>query len=218
MESTLEVRWFVRGKPSAAEQHWFESDCLGESLGWEKRQDWYAYFPQSCLDELTNCLDRQFKPQEINLKLRQGNLELKLRQQKSEIGIDRSKDSYTCQGKIEQWHKFTPPELNQFGLLPNKLLDRLDWMGVYKERQQKIERGVKSELTYLKVDRQHWWSLAFEMTQSDRGNNSCFEEVVATCQKYCKPNLSAVNSYGYSEWLLKQVPKTVPYREINVSK
>ena len=44
METTLEVRWFVRGMPPAVVQRWFKLECPGDLLAEEPetREDLYA--------------------------------------------------------------------------------------------------------------------------------------------------------------------------------
>ena len=207
METTLEVRWFVQGIPPAAVQHWFNFECSGKLLGkLETREDLYACFQSDRLHDFARFSSQQLIPEAVNLKLRQGNLELKLRQQ--EFGNHRFsqvKHLHTCEGKVEQWHKFDRQELKDFSLLNGDLPNELDWVSVHKERKQKIEQGVKSELTRLKINRQYWWSVAFEMTQEhSEQKDSCFEKVVKrACQTYAGSELLAINSYGYSQWLLR---------------
>ena len=200
MESTLEVRWFVKGIPPVTVQRWFDR-CQGKLLGSQTRKDWYACSQPDYLNKFAKLLDRQLNPEEINLKLRQENLELKLRQPK--LGTYISTSSHIHAGKIEQWYKFAWQELED-PLFNNDLLNQLKWIGVHKERQQKILRGVKSELTHLKVNRQCWWSVAFEMTQNSVGReDNCFKKTVETCLTHADFELSATNSYGYSRWLLE---------------
>ena len=220
MESTLEVRWYVKGNPPAAVRYWFEFECPGKLLGVETRKDWYAYFQQHRIDKFARFSDRPLNREEVNLKLRQGKLELKLRQQ--EFGTYRfthARKSPVCEGKVEQWCKFKEEELNN-STPTNNLLDEVEWTKVEKERAQKIERGVQSELTYLKIDRECWWSIAFEMTLNDFGipQDNCFQEVIDRALKsYCGAKLSAINSFGYSKWLLKLTPQTVPHQKIALS-
>lgn len=85
MENTLEVRWFVKGLPPAVVQRWFRLECLGKPQQPEVRKDWYAYQKRNDLNKPNRFFKRTLHPEEINLKLRQNRLELKLRQQ--EFGI-----------------------------------------------------------------------------------------------------------------------------------
>jgi hypothetical protein len=219
METTLEVRWFFEGMPPAVVQHWFRLECPGKRLETsEIRKDWYAAIDREHLNLLTKCLSNALSRQQVNLKLRQKNLELKLRQQ--EFGTYRFSSSKprTCEGKIEQWCKLGEEELLNFAL-PN-LQHEIDWIGVEKEREQKIEQGVKSELTWLKIDRECWWTVAFEMTRNkfDKQQDSRFQNVVErACQAYYGPQLLATNSFGYSQWLVESPPQTMSNKEYKIN-
>lgn len=145
--------------------------------------------------------------EDINLKLRQSNLELKLRQQK--LGIHKfgnRNDSAIWEGKLEQWHKLTEQDLKERQLynllIPNSTLN--NWVSVCKKRQQRIEQDVEIELTWLRIDRDSWWGIAFEMAQANNNQptNNHFKRVVdRVSQTYYQPKLSVNNSYGYSSWL-----------------
>ena len=166
-----------------------------------------AAITQSTRAGVLNCISSHLLPPEGD-----SNLELKLRQQK--LGthqFNRPKFTHYCEGNIEQWCKFSQQELEKFNLEID--VATMTWIGVRKKRKQKIERGVKSELTRLTLasnllsDREYnWWTIAFEMTQDESGERSPshFKEVIErTCQTYPEPRLLAVNSYSYSRWLLK---------------
>ena len=217
METTLEVRWFFPGMPPAVVQRWFELDCPGKPLATETRTDWYANSKHDDSDWLNKLSSRTLNSEEANLKLRQGNLELKLRQQFSAYRFERSKNSQVSAGKVEQWRKFDSQQLKDS--IPNDWSSDRRWIGVDKERTQKLDRGVASELTWLKVNRECWWTVAFEMSHGDRpGQNSCFRKVLQqACQSYRGPKLSATNSYGYSRWLLDLTPATVSERTLNIN-
>ena len=207
METTLEVRWFVRGTPPLVVQHWFRLECMGNFKGWETRKDWYAYPRSSFSDRLDEFLPN-LKPEEINLKLRQNNLELKIRRPLENSGLANIKSSIS--GKIEQWHKFDERELRDAAIFKNPPA-KIDWISVDKKREQKIKQGVKSELTWLKINHESWWTIAFEMTQNDeKYQYSRFKKIVETvCQTYPDPQLSNSNSYGYSRWLLEFAPQAM---------
>lgn len=221
METTLEARWFCRGLPPAVVQRWFGVECPGEqSAKLEVREDLYASIEGKHLDVLTRFLPDVLGREAVNLKLREGNLELKLKQHK--LGICKfglAQKSRACEGKIEQWCKLNEEDIPNLDQLPI-LLPEMDWIVVEKERKQKIERGVKGELTWLKIDRERWWTVAFEMAQ-DRLNtrqNGNFQSVVAeACETYRGPMLSATNSFGYSHWLLRSLPQILPKRKYKLS-
>ncbi|MGF1588085.1 MAG: hypothetical protein ACFCU7_02385 [Pleurocapsa sp.] len=202
METTLEVRWFIQGMPPEIVQHWFK-ECPGELLAdVEIRKDLYAQ--NQSLNRLKACLSSTVDPEAVNLKLRQGNLELKLRQQK--LGIYRFgqiDDSAIWSGKIEQWCKFSQQDLQDSALLRVDLENETSWLAVHKRREQKMYRNVKIELTCLKIKSDRWWSIAFEMAQNSETqlNEKHLREVVKQATiSYQGPKLLSGNSYGYSRW------------------
>lgn len=141
--------------------------------------------------------------EEVNLKLRQDKLELKLRQQ--ELGVEQFGEvnhQAIWTGNIERWCKLSEDELKAFNTKFASSSTELDWISVYKCRQQKLSRGVASELTRLKVNHESWWSIAFEMSQNSHNSQGAeFKQVVEqAAQNYYGPKLLASNSYGYSSW------------------
>ncbi|MCA1995017.1 MAG: hypothetical protein LDL41_23650, partial [Coleofasciculus sp. S288] len=69
--TTLELRWFYHGTPPVEVEYWFSTDCPGELLRPpEEREDLYLYTPQCDY---------------LNIKLRQGSLEVKWR--KAELAV-----------------------------------------------------------------------------------------------------------------------------------
>lgn len=201
METTLEVRWFFQGTLPSEVQRWFERECPGNPLAdKEIRTDRYAVVKDtSWFKDLASDVDREG----VNLKLRQGNLELKLRQQSSIYRFQPLDQSSIFDGRVEQWCKLSPEELPES--VPDSLSHSASWISVKKEREQKIERGVEIELTSLDLGGESWWTIAFEMplTNPKEPQESCFIEVVErACQSYQDPELSAANSSGYSRWLL----------------
>lgn len=216
MKTTIEVRWFFKGMPPAVVQRWFRIECPGKLLETEIRTDWYANHREDDADWLKNLTSRTLNREEVNLKLRQANLELKLRQQ-SNIHRFVSSNPHAVEGRVEQWCKHNEADLESS--LPTNLWGGRGWIGVDKEREQKIERGVASELTWLKANHEYWWTVAFEMSQGDRrGGDSCFREVVENaCQNYRGPKLSATDSYGYSRWVQELTPNIILERKFNAS-
>ena len=170
--TTLEVRWFSFGEAPLEVKKWYESS-LGELSQPETRED------------------RYLKPNGdyFNLKLRQGNLELKWRQQ--ELGCYTWGDR--LEGKVERWQKWTCPKILA------KLLPQAGWITVQKRRSQRHHENVSYELTQLTVQESAWWSLAFEAQGSDF---SRFTDVVSqVSQTYPGPNLLAEHSCAYPHWL-----------------
>lgn len=215
METTLEVRWFVKGTPPSVVQRWFRLECPGELLPKEPeiREDLYAYQKLEDVRKFQK-LEPYLRDREaVNLKLREGNLELKLRQQK--LGTQQFgnvPNSVIWEGNIEQWCKLTQQELKEHHLFESSSILQNCWICVYKEREQRLEQGVESELTWLRINNECWWSVAFEMTKTNksRKKDKYFQEVVnRACQTYYGPKLSANNSYSYSCWLLKFQPPNI---------
>ena len=213
MQTTLEVRWFIKGTPPAAVEHWFKFECPGQLLTpeAETREDLYAY------GDLNGYSDKfkEFAPnlavEEINLKLREGNLELKLREEK--FGIETfTQENYRSiwSGRVEQWCKLDRQELE--AAFDFELAD-IDWILVYKERLQKSNRGVRRELTRLETKGSAWWSIAFEMTtESNNVRANFFREAVEQAAKtYHGPELLAIYSCGYVHWLDKLVTSQRDY-------
>lgn len=224
MQTTLEVRWFLEGIFPATVERWFRFECPGQllTLEAETRKDLYACGNlENYLNEFKEALDfagdwaqptlyAERYPQgigyplgrdRINLKLREGNLELKLRE---EFGIQTftARGDRIWSGRVEQWRKFN---LQQ----ENTVFDRYDgdisWIPVYKKRLQKRNRGVESELTQLETKNSAWWTIAFEMPTDNNLGANFFCEVVKAALTYSELKLLAENSYGYADWLNKFV-------------
>ena len=204
MQTTLEVRWFLKEIPPAVVQHWFQFECPGDLLTpeAETREDLYAYgnldnYPNKLKEFTLNLADDQ-----INLKLREGNLELKLKQQ--QFGIQtftNENDRSVWEGRVEQWCKFNPPLLKDAAL--NFDRTNINWISVYKKRLQKSDRGITSELTQLEIKGSAWWSIAFEMTQeTNNARTNFFRKVIEQAAKtYSGPKLLAEDSCSYIHWL-----------------
>ncbi|HHP7231406.1 MAG TPA: hypothetical protein ACFCUY_11185 [Xenococcaceae cyanobacterium] len=215
MENTLEVRWFVRGVPPAVVQRWFQFECPGKPLQQEleTREDLYIVKKPEDLQQVQAIAPHITHSEEINLKLREGNLELKLRQpQLKTQQFGNVKNLVKWEGIIEQWRKLTESEI---GLLTSSVIPQNAWISVIKAREQKLERGVKSELTWLQVNNERWWSVAFEMNQENE--NNCFQQVLEqACHTYYGPKLVAANSYSYSRWLLELQPPAKSQSQLKV--
>lgn len=197
METTLEIRWFIEGILPLKIQNWFKNKCPGKSLGQlEIREDWYFCGDRNLAQFIQ--IPPTYSLEEINLKLREGNLELKLRQQ--QLGTEKFG---SWQGKIEQWSKLSQSELEQ--LLIASPIEKY-WIRVTKEREQKIQQNVKSELTRLKIEGNFWWSLAFEMPQNNSDEQLLhFKQIVNDCALSAFETLQLFpqNSYSYSRWIEK---------------
>lgn len=170
--TTLEVRWFAPGEAPLEVKHWFENG-LGDLSPPETREDRYFKIPW----------------ERLNLKRRQGNLELKWRQQ--ELGSHTLGDR--LEGNVERWQKWT-------GLNPLlALLPATGWITVTKRRTQRHRQAVSYELTQLLVQETVWWSLAFEALANEGDR---FQRVVTQIgQTYPGPKLRLEHSCAYPQWL-----------------
>jgi hypothetical protein len=194
---TLEVRWFESGTLPIEVKHWFSCDCPGKPLEFpEEREDLYLYTPEC---------------DTFSLKLRQENLELKLRQ--AELGIRRfceekeaAQRAVCWKGKLEKWFKCTCDCSEPISLTSTEVGQEELWVIVQKVRWQRLYQGICCELTQLKINDRPSWSIACEMAGDEDRSTSHFEEVVSWISKnYQGPPLSASKSYAYPSWLLWQL-------------
>ena len=202
MQTTLEVRWFLKGSPPAAVQHWFRFECPGHLLTPEAqtREDLYAY---GNLDDYLNKF-KQFAPNltsdRINLKLREGNLELKLREEQFEDRITHYYGDRIWAGRVERWRKLNLQQQES----PSNEIGDLNWIPVCKKRSQKSDRSVESELTLVETKDSAWWTIAFEMsTDNNLGVDFFCEIVEQAALTYSGPKLLTEDSYSYAHWLDK---------------
>lgn len=195
MLTTLELRWFVRGTPTNEVEHWFNVDCPGELLGSpEEREDLYLYVPECDY---------------LNIKLRQGSLEVKWR--KAELGILQCGECW--EGKAEKWLKWICNDPDQQSMMPANVAKERAWVAVKKMRSQRHYQGMTYELTQLSVKNDNWWSIALEMVipaanRSDSHNTAQakhrFEAIVnQVSQTYREPKLECDRSFAYPTWLAR---------------
>jgi hypothetical protein len=191
MTTTIELRWFCQGMIPAVVKHWFDNDCPGEWLGQpEEREDLYLHITPKC--------------DYLNLKLRQGRLEVKWR--KAELGIRRFGNAW--EGHIEQWGKWMCEDPEQQSFLPHTIIEQEPWISVYKKRRQRLyqlpstSQSCSVELTQLKVAENLWWSLAFEAAEIPPDLMDSLQNTIhAASQTYQGSELKAQNSYAYPHWL-----------------
>jgi hypothetical protein len=184
MLTTLELRWFSHGTSPPEVQQWFNNDCPGKPLGLpEEREDLYLYTPECDY---------------LNIKLRQGSLEVKWH--KAELGIVRFGDSW--EGKVEKWLKWVCKDPEQQSIIPAEVVGKGPWIAVKKKRSQRLYQGVAYELTQLSVKEDDWWSIAFEMAGEKANQIDSFKGLVsAVSQTYQGSQLLANHSYAYPRWL-----------------
>lgn len=193
-KQTLEIRWFNPGQLPKSIQFWFWHDCLGKleqtSHSPQQRQDNYLYLP---------------KCQILSIKFREGNIEIKFRQ--NELGIfpflpheNLDKFHRSWQGKIERWIKVEcTHDLSQ---LYN--FEPPTWIKVNKKRWQRLYENVEFEIGELEIDKTIWWTLAAEMEEDNKNCEQQFKQAIQEFnQTYSGENLSAEKSYAYPSLLLK---------------
>ncbi|MBD1804974.1 hypothetical protein H6F98_05850 [Microcoleus sp. FACHB-SPT15] len=188
MLTTLELRWFSQGTLPTEVEHWFLADSPGELLGSpEEREDLYLYTPECDY---------------LNIKLRQGRLEVKWR--KAQLGSLEfgEASSATWQGNVEKWLKWICDDPEQESIMPVDVVGTKAWIAVKKTRSQRLYQGIGYELTQLRVNNNDWWSVAFEVAEKNANQIQHFENVVRlVSQTYRSPKLVAKNSYAYPKWL-----------------
>ena len=195
---SAEIRWFYSGKKPLSVQEWFQDECLGNNLtGPDTREDVYLCLPEC-----------EF----INLKHREGRLELKWR--KKEVGVLSLPQQ--GEGMIQKWIKWPCDDPTVESMIPPDVTFRDNWVCVRKERSQRfyqlknddsvvpiseeniVEQGGSVELTQLTVQNQDWWSLGFEVFGSENHLVRVLEAIATEVMtNYYGPVLSRENSYGY---------------------
>lgn len=198
MHPTIEVRWFLGGKPSVEMRRWFERGAIfptEEGL----REDWYLHSTKS---------------PSLGIKLREAKLEIK--QRLSNAGIHEFVPD--VQGQVETWVKWEFLLDSESGNLPNLSLSDGFWVLVKKQRFSKhyritgasiepieataqVAQGCTLELTELQVWDQSWHSLGLE-TLGDV-DQTALPQVMQHLLTGFHPSLKATDSYGYPQWLPK---------------
>lgn len=212
MPMTTELRWFHCGSVPDSVVDWFQRQVCqvgldGADVHPEVREDRYLWLP--------GC---EF----LNLKVRQGRLEAKLRQ--ATLGVAQFGDRWS--GQVERWVKWgcKPPSAISLGAFAT--VDGV-WIGVKKARSQRHypisstqmlqpelakaagqqeSASCSVELTRLEVHQQDWWSLALEATGSTLAEQWHGLQHLATelSQSPGAPLLKVEHSYAYPKWLWEQ--------------
>lgn len=195
---TIEVRWFYPGALPDEMAKWF--GILGEQLEpIDTRSDFYL----------------QSSSPDVGVKLRQGNLEVKYRQQDlGKFAIDGVADS-----QIERWWKWICVG-TESALTPAKIAERSGWLKVDKIRDRRLYRVefgdrikltqtptptaniAAIELTQLQLPAQIWWTIACEYFGHNISIDRQFVPLVRTLRAGC-PLFEATTSIscGYPQWL-----------------
>lgn len=186
MLTTLELRWFVRGTPANEVKHWFQVDSPGKLVGSpEEREDLYLYAPECDY---------------LNIKLRQGSLEVKWRN--AELGIWQFGECW--EGKAEKWLKWICHDPEKQSMMPVNVAQERAWVAVKKLRSRRCYKGIVFELTQLNTSNDAWWSLAFELATKDTQLLERFQTTVSqVSQTYRGPTLGCDRSFAYPTWLTR---------------
>lgn len=191
---TLEVRWFYPGSLPVAVTNWF--DTLGKN--------------PSNPDTRTDVYLQSSSP-DLGVKLRQGNLEVKYRQQQlGNIQIDRFPE-----GHVEQWSKWICNEV------PSSEAGKQGWIQVDKVRYQRFYRvefldriqlisidtprqnAAAIEITDLQLRGQSWWSIACEYLGNNISIDREFLPLVHSLLLNSPLSTSTPISGGYPQWLIE---------------
>jgi hypothetical protein len=178
MLTTIELRWFYPGMLPELMKDWFDGDI---GVNPESREDFYLKLP--------NC-------EYLGIKLRQGRLEVKLRQ--AELGKLNFGDNVA--GKAEKWVKWMCEEPEAETLINQNQKAQPDWVRVQKIRWQRKYSGCNVELTQLSLRGDDWWSLAFEILEEE-GMMQLEASANLLFQKSCPVKLQIQDFYAYPHWL-----------------
>ena len=200
MFSTVEARWFGRGKTPAAVLAWFNA-CPGIAEHQPLRQD--HYLPINEADSLS-------------IKLRNGGLEIKQRRRSYGLVLL----SQSASGLVEGWTKWRFPLAQTESPAEDASSHTTAWITVDKERQllrylisagndiqpvapdTMITSGCEVESTALYANREQWWTIAFEAFGESAGNHARLMTVATILLAELAPGLlSAADSYGYPRLL-----------------
>ncbi|NJL36918.1 MAG: hypothetical protein HC899_09210 [Leptolyngbyaceae cyanobacterium SM1_4_3] len=151
----------------------------------------------------------------LNLKLRHGNLELKLRlKQLSKLQVGER-----WMGQVEVWQKWSLEDFPGHLNLADSDLEGT-WISVRKVRsqqqyqtfldqppkavslEQQPDQGCRVELTELEVQDAVWWSLAFEAFGDPDQQFNQLQAVAEQLSDPLAPILDLQHSYAYPKWLL----------------
>lgn len=199
MLTTAEVRWFYRGPLPAAVRAWFEA--RGSRMAYQApRRDRYLVLPGDSL----------------NIKLREGRIEIKLRQRQGEFL--RLYPQVT--GVLEHWQKWSLSLADAAAAPPGISASDSFWLAVDKHRGLARYRvagneapvpvapdvypvqGCEVELVEVYASGQAWWSMCFEAFGQGR---ALPEALLATARQFLggaePPHMDAGDSYSYPRWL-----------------
>jgi len=188
---TAEMRWFHPGQIPADIRGWFESDCPGKLETPPPREDLYLCVP--------GC---EF----LNLKHRQGRLELKWRRE--DLGV--WKVSPKWEGRAQIWIKWPCDDPQAERMIPPEVREMKTWIAVEKARSLRshsLDGGTSGgtlELSQLHVQNRDWWSVSLEVYGPEERLPEILDAIAATVSRdYSGPPLTLAHSYPYPTLLLR---------------
>lgn len=197
MFPSAEVRWFLPGSPPETALRWYAA--VAGAPGWEERTDRYV---------------RPSSPADLNVKWREGHLEVKRR---VASGAPESLGP-AATAPVERWRKW------RFPLADPALHDpQGDWVAVAKRRQVRLfaagDDGVRAlgeretaplvcavELALLEVGERTWWSVCLEAYGGGEvALPEALRRVAAVVFGPEAPALPAGRARAYVAWLAEEV-------------
>lgn len=196
ISATIEARWFGPGSAPPELLAWLEA-FEGPAEQQPVRRDHYL---------------RYIEGDALNIKVRQGGLEVKQRQHA--YGTVHLTSSIV--GLVEGWFKWRFPLQDSESPAPTRDIDGPGWLAVDKTRQLRsyqinagqvvqvfndTPEGCEVEFTKLQVKGDIWWTVAFEAFGHGPRD---FDHLLAVAKHVfnkAAPPLTAPDSYGYPHWL-----------------
>lgn len=194
MLPSVEVRWFVEGALPPDMPDWYE-DAVGIPQ-WQERTDRYV---------------RPVAPGGLNVKWREGGIEIKRRSE--ELGPSTWGD---VSGVVERWRKWG------FHLAEDSPLAATgrDWIAVTKHRSvrtltfkegklvltkptEHLQHGCGVELVELTVNHTPWWSICLEAFGPDAEARELLQRTASRVFAENPPPLALENSMSYVDWLAR---------------
>jgi len=201
MYPTAEIRWFFQGPIPLEVEAWFQQGA-GSVEREPPRTDRYLRLPGS---------------DDLNVKLREGHLEIKLR-----VGqVNTLRLHEHVSGVVERWHKWSFELAEPAGARTETMSAAGSWIAVRKERRLRtyqVKRGgrvvaltsseppaegCELELSTIDAAGQTWWTLAFEAF----GDESALPDNLVLVAKQVlsvrdePPPFPTDASQGYAAWL-----------------
>ena len=197
MYSSKEIRWFTPNKSEQIEKWFADKRQTFETT--KPRTDFYLPIPNK---------------DDISFKLREGNIEMKLRQNKSDL-VSLSVNTH---GYYENWVRWSFNVCQSDQLSKSIIQERkYTWIEVYKERMgvkltedsnkslsiidisERVPYGCQIEYTRLVIDGKEWFTFATEWFGDKflELDSKLLDEITGIT------NLDAKYSMGYNEFLNK---------------